>query len=107
MRCVATQNMGPAFEGERAAESQEIFQVPRKLVGTVGVQPVIAHADPQPHRHPVENHRGDQGTPTEHKKCGNRAHMQHRQNTDDGPVQLAVFIDTLNFACQRVSLSYA
>jgi len=95
---------GSAFERERAAESQEIFERPGKLIRTVRVQPVIAHADAQSDADPVQQKRDNKSVPAEHKQCSNGARVQNNQNRNDGPVQFAVFVDGLNVASQEVSL---
>jgi hypothetical protein len=41
-----------AFEGQRAADRKQVLQGERHLVRAVGVQPMVAHADPQPRGEP-------------------------------------------------------
>ena len=68
MRCVATQKIGPP-------SSVSVPQTARKysnsLVGleaAMRVQPVIAHADAEADRHPVEEHGDEQVRPAELKQ---------------------------------------
>jgi hypothetical protein len=69
----------------------------------VRVQPVVAHADAEPDADPIEQNRYDESVPAEHKQRSDGAHVQNNQNADDGPVQLPVFVDTMNFVRQEVS----
>src|SRR5579864_8161736 len=49
---------GSAFQGQRAADGEKILEAHRHLVGPVGVQAMVAHADSQAGGHPVEDNRG-------------------------------------------------
>ena len=94
-----------ALKRQRAAESQEIFERPWKLVRTMRVQPMVSHADTQANADPIKKRSYKNGAPAEHEQGRYRAHVQDGQDGDVGPVQLPLFIDTLDFG-QEVSLKF-
>ncbi len=71
-----------AFEGERSADSEEVFQPLRAFVAAMGEQTVIAHADAQVARNPVQHERDGQRLPAEHEESGYCADM--KSNHDAG-----------------------
>ena len=56
-----------AFQRQRGADGQNIFQPLGALVAAMGQQTVITHADAQAARNPVHNHANNQRLPTEHE----------------------------------------
>ena len=78
MRCVATQEIGPAFERQRAASRQEIIQRLRNSIGAVGMQAVVADTDAETTGNPVKKHRDRKSAPAKHKQGGDGPNMEQR-----------------------------
>ena len=55
----------PALERQRAADRQEILERLRRLEAAMGVQPVIAEADAEADREPVQHQRDEDVGPGE------------------------------------------
>src|SRR4051794_22231053 len=64
---------GPAFEIQRSANGEEVLHPLWALVGAMGVEPVVSHADAEPGRHPIEHDRREEYLPREHEECCNGA----------------------------------
>src|SRR6476646_8003920 len=75
-----------AFESQGAANSKKIFQRQRHLIGPVGMQPMVTHADSQAGTHPVEKQRNGKSVPTEHEQRGYRAEVKKAKRDDVDPV---------------------
>ena len=67
----------PAFERQRAADGQEVLERLRRLVAAVRVQPVIAEADAEADRHPVQHERDEQVRPAEEEQRGHGEDVEH------------------------------
>src|ERR1700693_229012 len=93
----------PTLERQSSADSQEILQHPRQLVGSMGVQAVITHTYPQTDPHPIKHGCRQQEAPAKHKKGGKGPEMQYHQNDSDGPIQFLVVVDTNNVAAHEIS----
>jgi hypothetical protein len=77
----------PAFERQRAADGEKVFERLRCLVAPMGMQAVIPEADPEPDRQPVQ-HDGDRKIgPTEKEKGGDRQNMKDHHHDGGDPVQ--------------------
>src|SRR5262249_2932995 len=66
----------PALQGQRGAGGQEVFNPLVSLVAAMREQAVIANADPQASRYPVQKHSQRQILPAEHKQRRNGANME-------------------------------
>src|SRR5271165_4309355 len=75
-----------AFQRRRPADGQKIFDRLRHLVAAVRQQPVIAHPDPQAHRHPVKNQSGYECGPAKKEKGANRAQMENGESDTSNPI---------------------
>jgi hypothetical protein len=76
-----------AFEAERPANGEEIFQPQWALVTPMRMQPVVSHADPETGGDPVNENGGQEVAPTEHKQRSNRADVKQAENDYGRPVQ--------------------
>src|SRR6185312_7186819 len=65
-----------AFQGQRAAGGQHVFQPLVSLVAAMREQAMIAHADSKTARDVHQHKRHRQSRPTEHEKCGNGSDMK-------------------------------
>ena len=78
---------GAAFEGESAANGEEIFKPQRAFVATVGVEPMVAHADSEANCHPVKEDRDPESRPAEHKEGRDGTDMKSYEGDGGGPVE--------------------
>ncbi len=67
----------PAFESERAAHRQEIFDSFGRLVPSMSEQTVVAHADAQAAGDPPQHDGSYQSLPREEKQRRDRADVKH------------------------------
>jgi hypothetical protein len=67
---------GPAFKGERTADSQEILHPPGSFVATMGEQAMVTHSDAQAPGNPPQQHGEQKGFPTEKEQGHNRANVE-------------------------------
>src|SRR5580704_6017999 len=95
---------GTTFQAEGSADRQEILKYHWKLVRTVGVQAVIAHANAQPDSYPVQQDCCCQNAPTEHKKGSERPGVQDHQHCDDAPVGFSIGVDIDDVATHEISV---
>ena len=65
-----------AFERQRSADRQEVLERFRRLVAAMGVQPVIAEADAEADRHPMQHDGHQQIGPAEIEKRRDRQNMK-------------------------------
>ena len=75
-----------AFERERGAEREEIFDPLRRLVAAVRQKSVIAHAYAEAARHPEDDERDDERRPSEREERGQRARVEYDHRDDGLPV---------------------
>jgi hypothetical protein len=78
---------GPSFQSRHAANRKKILKPLGGGVRAMGEQPVITHAKSQAARHPVQEGRDEQRTPTEEEKRRHSANVKQHQDGRDGPVQ--------------------
>ena len=78
---------GPAFEGERSTQREEVLERLRYHVRTVRVQAMIAQADPQSGAHPIQDGGDGHQLPTEEKQRRDGAGMQKNYGDGGGAVQ--------------------
>ena len=76
----------PAFQGQRGANRQEIFDPLRRLVAAMGKQPVISHADSEAARDPVEEQQDKKTWPAEEEQRRNGAYMKQHHESSCHPV---------------------
>ena len=68
----------PALERQRAADREEVLERLRGLEAAVRVQPVVAEADAEADRHPVQHERDDQIRPAEEEpERRDGEHVEH------------------------------
>ena len=79
-----------AFQRHRAAGGQKVLQPLGNAVPPVGVQPVIAHADPPADRHPVHHCRSDEVLPREEEQGGNCPDVERRNDREGENVQASL-----------------
>jgi hypothetical protein len=96
---------GAAFERESPANREEVFQTAWNLVGAMGMQTVVTHADPQAGGYPIKEYGNGESLPIKHKKRANGADMKQHQDDDSGPVQAMAVIQIDGFFAHRYSLS--
>ena len=99
---------GAAFECERAAPCQHVFDPFVRLVATVGEEPVVAHPDAQHSGHDVENQRGEHGAPIDEQQCGNRREVEARHRGHGDGVQPGLILPPVrqhrrSHACDDIS----
>jgi hypothetical protein len=78
-----------AFDCQGSANGKEVFDEFRHLIRAMRVQPVIAHTDAEPYRHPIQKCRYDERFPAKHEQGGNRAQMEEYQSDTRYPVNLS------------------
>jgi len=78
---------GAAFEAERSAEGEEVFQPHRAFVAPMRMQPVVAHADSQTGGNPIDENRNEEPTPAEHKQSGDGTDVNQGERDHGRPVQ--------------------
>jgi hypothetical protein len=85
-----------AFQRQRAAHGEKILQYQGQLVGSVRVQPVVAHADAETRAHPIQENRHRERMPVEHEKRSYRTYMEKRHDDSGAPVYVRVAVDIYN-----------
>src|SRR6267142_2495594 len=75
----------PAFDRERAAGRQNIFDPFRSFVPAMRQQAVIAHADAETAAHPIRDNSENESFPGEEEKCHNRHDVQSYKECGDSP----------------------
>ena len=89
---------GAAFDGQRAAGGQDVFDEFRCFVAAMRKQAVIAHADAEAAGNPPHDDGEDQGLPGEKEEGAEGAEMQADHDGGhapvDGLVKGAVVLDT-------------
>jgi hypothetical protein len=75
-----------AFESQRTARHEKVFDEFRHLITTMREQPVPAHADAKTARHPVEDDGGNECGPAPEKESYNRSNMQRNQKNAAAPI---------------------
>ena len=58
------------FEGEGAADGEEVLEPERDSVGAMGVQAMVTHADSQTRGYPVQEHGGGESAPVLRRRGG-------------------------------------
>ena len=76
-----------AFEAERSAKGEEVFQPHRAFVASMRVEPVVSHADSKTGGNPVQEHRGEEPVPTEHKQRRDCTDVDKAERDRRRPVQ--------------------
>ena len=76
----------PAFERERAAEGEEVFDPLVRLVAAVGQQPVIRHADAEASRDNVEHEGDGDGAVVDEEQGGDGADVKRGHRDGGDPV---------------------
>jgi hypothetical protein len=74
----------PPFKCKCAANRKEILKRPRHPVGTVRMQPMVAHADPHSSRNPMKEH-GDGEIPPAKGEYGSNCSGVKKSESDSGP----------------------
>ena len=77
----------PAFERERAANGQKIFNPVRSLVSAMRQQPVIAHADAEASGNPIQHDGQGERLPRKQEKRSDRADVKQEHEGGGRPVQ--------------------
>ena len=77
---------GTAFESQRPAGNEKVFNELRYFVTAVSKQPMIAHADTQAPANPVKNYSGDYGRPAPKEKCCDGAKMGGNEESRGSPI---------------------
>src|SRR5262245_59444856 len=80
----------PALERQRAADGEEVFEQLEGFESSVRVEPVITHADAEPHRDPIQNQGDDQTCPGEGQEGHRRLNMEPEQDGASEQTQLSV-----------------
>ena len=75
-----------AFQRERGANGQKIFDPLRSLVAAMRQQPVIAHADSQAAGNPVQKQRDEKSLPGEEEQRGDGADVKQHHESGRYPV---------------------
>src|SRR5436305_632874 len=81
-----------AFHTERAANGEKVFEPAWHLVRTVGVQPVIAHADSQTNGDPVKHDSSKKGRPTKEEWSCKGSDVKNRHHECGRPIQPLIWI---------------
>ena len=76
----------PSFERQRATKGKEIFEQQRHLVRPMREESMVAHADAETCRKPLEKYSSGKQMPIEHKHCRKSPEMEQRHHGRDGPV---------------------
>src|ERR1700722_788909 len=92
-----------AFQRERPANRQKIFDAPRNFIGSVSEQAVIAHADSKTESNPIKQDRRNCGRPTEVEQSGHGPNMDNRKRYDGDPVEAHMAILSSFKALQQAS----
>ena len=79
-----------AFECERRADGEEIFDGFRRFIRPVREQPVIGHADAERERNVIRNTENGEPGPCELKERPHRADVEKRHEKSGRPRQFAV-----------------
>src|ERR1700733_9102949 len=79
-----------AFEGERGANRQEIFNPLGSPVSAMRQQAVIAHADAEASRDPPEKDQCEKSFPTEEEKCGDGSDVKQEHERGGNPVDFVL-----------------
>src|SRR5450755_4635857 len=80
-----------AFERQRGAPSQEIFDPSRRLVAAMREQTVIAHADAETARNPPQEAGDEKCRPSKEKQRGYGADMKPGHGNRRDPVKAIFF----------------
>lgn len=67
---------GAALQGQRAAYGEKIFHPFRRLVASMGQEPMVAHADADAASDPPQGDRYEERFPREEKQSGDRSEMK-------------------------------
>ena len=76
-----------AFESQRAANGEEIFQPDRAFVSPMRMQPVVSHADSEAGGDPIKEDRDPETAPTEHEQRRDCADVKKAHRDRRRPVQ--------------------
>jgi hypothetical protein len=87
-----------AFERKAAADREKVFEKPGGLVGSMGMQAMIAQTDAEAGGHPIQENRDRQIAPTEHKERREGAQMEQDHGDRGGPIQPLVLSNLKNLA---------
>src|ERR1700733_3825335 len=88
---------GSAFQGERAADGQEILQPLGRAVAAMREQPMVAHADAHVDAEYPEPDEAEESLPGKHEESGHGEHMKGHHEAGSHPVGLV----GLGFAAQN------
>ena len=88
----------PAFERQRRADRQEVFQPLRALEAAVRQQPVIAHADAEATRTPSRRTALQKSFPAEQEERSQCADMECDHEAGSNPINASVLIFRCHFS---------
>ena len=77
-----------ALERQRAADREEILERFRALEAAVRMQAVVAEADAEADRHPMQHERDDEVLPGEEPERHDGEHVERQHETTGNPVDV-------------------
>src|SRR6187399_1847027 len=93
-----------AFQSQSSADGEEVLEGLRNVIRTMRMQPVIAQADPEANRHPVNGHGDKHDLPTEHEERGDCAYVKQSKNNSADPIRPVVPMQCDNLVTHGCSL---
>jgi hypothetical protein len=77
----------PTFKRQRTADGEKVLKRFRRLITAMGMKAVIAEADTETDRQPMQDDGDGKIGPTEKEKCRNRQNMKDHHHNGGDPVQ--------------------